>query len=229
MTHSDDPFADAYLLELRPTSEFDYNAAKSKLASLTLGFGGAAHTSVMLPGDTYDEDGFVDDGGPHAGLHGHMLRLSGCIPLDSRLTVSVKTARTFQTPDRLQDWLCRRHYLVPSTEACCKVSAWGCSRTSVVSDYSFRSLLLERHNVWNEQNCNGLTNCLLQVHQCQFIVRSTNTPVRESSERSQSRSDQGFLWLERRSVSLWTVSSSSQYPARQIPTATTIPPPKCGH
>ena len=74
-------------MELRPTSEFDHNLARNKLASLTLSFGDEGYTRVMLPGDTYDEDDAMSDGRQESGLHGQMLRLSGCVPLDSGLTV----------------------------------------------------------------------------------------------------------------------------------------------
>lgn len=69
-------------------SEFDYASSNAKLASLSLGFEHGEQTSLVIPGDIYTEEEYhtnvIASG---AGLHGQMLRLSGKIALDSRLTV----------------------------------------------------------------------------------------------------------------------------------------------
>ena len=49
----------------------------------------------MLPGDIYDDDDPVDEERDNGGLHGQTLRLSGYIPLDSKLTVcDIKKTKT---------------------------------------------------------------------------------------------------------------------------------------
>ncbi|KAJ8114028.1 hypothetical protein OPT61_g3993 [Boeremia exigua] len=78
-----DPFRLPFLLELRPPSEFYYEAAKSKLMTLKLGEQDGPQVSFHVPGD---QIGGRDNEHAH-GHQGHLLRLSGWIDLESRVTV----------------------------------------------------------------------------------------------------------------------------------------------
>ncbi|WPG99670.1 Hypothetical protein R9X50_00248900 [Acrodontium crateriforme] len=77
-----------YLLECRPVAEFRYEFAREKLLQLQLGQSGGPRVTFVVPGDVIAED--VDH---HADQHelnsrqSQLLRLSGWINLDSRLTV----------------------------------------------------------------------------------------------------------------------------------------------
>ncbi|KAF2495890.1 hypothetical protein BU16DRAFT_560749 [Lophium mytilinum] len=83
---SNDPFRLPYLLEVRPSSEFSYDAAKNKLVNLKLGDDGGPQVTFIVPGDVIAAEG-ADDGGGFIGRHEQLLRLSGWIDVESRLTV----------------------------------------------------------------------------------------------------------------------------------------------
>ena len=76
----DDVFG-SYILDARPSSDFNYEAAKNKLTNLELKLGALPDIAIVTPGD-----GFVGDGGS-AGRQGRLLRLAGNVDLDSKLTV----------------------------------------------------------------------------------------------------------------------------------------------
>lgn len=83
------PFDLPYALELRPRSEFSFEAAKTKLASLKIGEADGPRVSFVIPGDVhaYDDYDENDDGGP-TGIQAKLLRFSGWVSMDSNLTVS---------------------------------------------------------------------------------------------------------------------------------------------
>ncbi|KAF2804902.1 uncharacterized protein BDZ99DRAFT_425101 [Mytilinidion resinicola] len=83
---SSDPFRLPYLLEVRPSSEFGYDAAKNKLVNLKLGDDDGPQVTFVVPGDVMVAEG-ADDGGGFIGRHEQLLRLSGWIDVESRLTV----------------------------------------------------------------------------------------------------------------------------------------------
>lgn len=77
-----------YLLECRPTAEFGYDSSRNKLVNLRIGQHGGPRVTFVVPGDVVtDQDDL--NGGDHgfAGRQGQLLRLSGWINLDSRITV----------------------------------------------------------------------------------------------------------------------------------------------
>lgn len=77
-----------YLLECRPNSEFGYDSARNKLVNLRIGQRGGPNVTFVVPGDvvTHEEDYAGGDAG-FAGRQGQLLRLSGWINLESKLTV----------------------------------------------------------------------------------------------------------------------------------------------
>lgn len=79
-------FRTPYIMELRPSSEFNYEAGKNKLINVPVATHDD-HPSFIIPGNSnyegYDEryqTGFT-------GRQGKLLRLSGRIDLESRLSV----------------------------------------------------------------------------------------------------------------------------------------------
>lgn len=86
-----DCFSLPYLLELRPASEFAYDAAKNKLVNLRVGSDSGPKVSFVIPGDVAANDHYGGgDEDAFGGQQAHLWRLSGWICVDSRLTVSVE-------------------------------------------------------------------------------------------------------------------------------------------
>jgi len=84
-----DPFDLPYALELRPKSEFGYEAAKTKLASLRVGEADGPRVSFVIPGDIHAYDDYEEyDVGGNPGVQAQLLRFSGWVSMDSWLTVS---------------------------------------------------------------------------------------------------------------------------------------------
>jgi len=77
-----------YVLEIRPSPEFGYEAGKNKLVNLGLGSDAESQVSFLTPGDTdaYDDQNGGNDTG-YTGRQGTLLRLSGKIDIESRLTI----------------------------------------------------------------------------------------------------------------------------------------------
>ncbi|KAF2198323.1 hypothetical protein GQ43DRAFT_465698 [Delitschia confertaspora ATCC 74209] len=86
LTSIDYQFHLPFVLELRPPSEFSYEAAKSKLENLRLGDDNAPGLTFVVPGEAPITQNF-EDGITSAGQQGQLLRLSGWVDLESRLTV----------------------------------------------------------------------------------------------------------------------------------------------
>ena len=83
-----DQFALPYVLEIRPSLEFDYDTAKSKLMDLHHFANGSSEVSFISPADNdpYSDYGGDNDPG-HTGRQGQLLRLSASIDMESRLTI----------------------------------------------------------------------------------------------------------------------------------------------
>jgi len=81
-----DPFDLPYALELRPKSEFGYEAAKTKLASLRVGEADGPRVSFVIPGDVHAYDDYEEH--DDSGVQAQLLRFSGWVSIDSWLTVS---------------------------------------------------------------------------------------------------------------------------------------------
>jgi DNA mismatch repair protein MSH5 len=80
---TNDQFRLPFLLDVRPPSEFHYDAAKSKLMTLRLGEEDGAQITFNVPGDHlcgYDTES------AH-GQQGQLLRLAGWVDMESRITV----------------------------------------------------------------------------------------------------------------------------------------------
>ncbi|KAL8701408.1 MAG: hypothetical protein Q9201_004922 [Fulgogasparrea decipioides] len=83
-----DELAAPYLLEVRPTPEFGYEAGKAKLSNICLSNDIAPYVAFVTPEDAGSYQDYVDSNGPgYTGRQGKLLRLAGRINLESRLTV----------------------------------------------------------------------------------------------------------------------------------------------
>ena len=80
-----DQFRLPFLLEVRPPSEFLYDAARSKLVNLHLGQENGTRVIFNVPGELAAIDNLNDEG--VAGQQGQLLRLAGWIDMESRVTV----------------------------------------------------------------------------------------------------------------------------------------------
>ncbi|KAL8859369.1 MAG: hypothetical protein Q9178_004047 [Gyalolechia marmorata] len=83
-----DGFASPYILEVRPSREFDLESAKSKLSNIRLANNTALRMAFVTPGDFESYEDYIGSNEPdHTGRQGKLLRLSGIVDLESRSTV----------------------------------------------------------------------------------------------------------------------------------------------
>ena len=82
-------FRTPYIIELRPSVEFNYEAGKSKLASIRLPSDVELQSTMITPdNNSYHHDEYEDQPEPgRTGRFGKLLRLSGRVDLESRLTI----------------------------------------------------------------------------------------------------------------------------------------------
>lgn len=82
------PFSLPYILQVSPAGEFAYHTAISKLGDLGIKFSNDPQVNFVVPGDAHVTTDRADgDRDAVAGRTAHLLRLSGCIDVASRLTV----------------------------------------------------------------------------------------------------------------------------------------------
>lgn len=85
-----DQFRLPYLLEVRPAVEFSYDAARSRLINLAVGTQAGPGFTFVVPGDILAGDG-LEEGEGFAGRQAALLQLSGCVDVDSVMTVCRNT------------------------------------------------------------------------------------------------------------------------------------------
>ncbi|KAF2748154.1 hypothetical protein M011DRAFT_422382 [Sporormia fimetaria CBS 119925] len=85
-TGSYDQFRLPYVLDVRPAAEFSYEGAKSKLAGLQLQQDNVPNFTFVMPGDVVAVEGVVESRDA-AGRQAQLLRLAGCIDIDSRISM----------------------------------------------------------------------------------------------------------------------------------------------
>lgn len=77
-----------YLLECRPNAEFGYDTSRKKLVNLRIGQRDGPRVTFVVPGDILPQTGSrAADDYENPDRQGQLLRLSGWVNLDSRLTV----------------------------------------------------------------------------------------------------------------------------------------------
>lgn len=144
-----------YVIECRPSPEFNYEAGKNKLANLQLPQDENRNTSFITPGDddsydTYDE---TYEAG-YTGRQGNYLRLSAFVDMESHLTVGCAGA--------LLTYVGRRRSVeyLPND-----VAASTSFRISKVEMFSLQGIMYE---VWTQANgeckANHLAGLSMQIH-----------------------------------------------------------------
>ncbi|KAF2264564.1 hypothetical protein CC78DRAFT_580350 [Lojkania enalia] len=126
---SNDQFRLPFSLDVRPSPEFYYEAAKNKLVYLNLGEDDGPQVTFVVPGDVIAVDGLGESENA-VGRLAQLLRLSGWIDMESRLTVGCAGA--------LLSYLQRRRaaaYL-PGDEA-----AYSMFRISTLEMFSLRDTM----------------------------------------------------------------------------------------
>ncbi|KAI9676986.1 MAG: MutS protein msh5 [Caeruleum heppii] len=81
-----DQFRSSFLLEVRPSADFGYEAAKSKLINLRIGSDFGPRISCSTPGEAYAPQSVQQQDGEVNGAHAQLLRLSAWIDVESRIT-----------------------------------------------------------------------------------------------------------------------------------------------
>ncbi|TID21742.1 mismatch repair protein 5 [Venturia nashicola] len=81
VAESNDQFRLPYLLDVRPSGDFNYESSKSKLANLRLDSDEGPRIILTIPGDV------IDMHDENSGQHEHLLRLAGWVDVESRVTV----------------------------------------------------------------------------------------------------------------------------------------------
>lgn len=78
-----------FILDIRPSAEFHYDAAKAKLIDLRIGSDNGPQLLYLTPGDNVDTRSGADGVGEDVGSrHAQLLRLASWIDMESRTTVS---------------------------------------------------------------------------------------------------------------------------------------------
>lgn len=91
MSGDNDQFRLPFLLEVRPPSEFYYDAARIKLVNLNLSDEQDTQINFSIPGELAAGHNVDDD--KMIGQQGQLLRLAGWIDTDSRVSVSSNSQR----------------------------------------------------------------------------------------------------------------------------------------
>jgi DNA mismatch repair protein MSH5 len=107
LSGDNDQFRLPFVLEVRPPSEFYYDAAKSKLVNLHLGEEDGTYISFNVPGELAANVHLSDDN--VAGQQGQLLRLSGWIDIESRVTVSLSIDSVLSTNSHVDRSDARAH------------------------------------------------------------------------------------------------------------------------
>jgi DNA mismatch repair protein MSH5 len=84
----DDQFRLPYILEIRPSAEFNYEFGRSKLVNLRLDSDDGPTITFTIPNDVIGAES-PDLPGDFTGRQEHLLRLGGWIDVESRITVCI--------------------------------------------------------------------------------------------------------------------------------------------
>jgi DNA mismatch repair protein MSH5 len=116
-----DQFRLPFLLDVRPPSEFFYDAARSKLVNLHLGEEHGTRISFNVPGELGANDHLDEDN--VAGQQGQLLRLAGWIDIESRTTVSARLQSYATSANVWLGRLCWSTHLLFAPTTCSCISS----------------------------------------------------------------------------------------------------------
>ena len=111
------------MLEVRPNADFSYEAAKGKLVNLRLGEDDGPQVTFVVPGDVVAGDDY-DHGENVPGNQGRLLRLSGWVDMESRVTVSTVHSHLYTTHLSLLGRMCCCSIVILAATESSYVSAW---------------------------------------------------------------------------------------------------------
>ncbi len=120
---ADEEHQPPYLLEIRPSAEFAYEAGKSKLVGLKIGSESGPQINFTVPGDvpTVGLSNTAEERGS-GGHQSQLLRLSGWIDIESRVTVRIPSL--VMAPLTGSGWLRRRFTLLYAAKESSWLSSW---------------------------------------------------------------------------------------------------------
>ena len=128
-----DPFNLPYLLELRPSLEFNYEAGKSKLVNLQIGANDGPQITFIVPGDVHVATEYYDEENEaFVGRQAQLLRLSGLINVESQLTVRATTSLRIILYSTSVGWVCWRALVILAAKKGREILARRCRRTYTV-------------------------------------------------------------------------------------------------
>jgi DNA mismatch repair protein MSH5 len=116
-----DQFRLPFLLDVRPPSDFSYDAARSKVVNLRLGEEHGTRVSFNIPGQLSANDHVDEDN--VAGQQGRLLRLAGWVDIESRTTVKIHFRACPTSANLWQGRLCWSTHLISAATTCCCISS----------------------------------------------------------------------------------------------------------
>lgn len=123
-----DHFSLPLLLDVRPSSEFYYDTAKSKLLNLRFGEDDGTRLSLNVPGESLLGNGDSDAHGQQCQL----LRLAGWVDIESRVTVSYIVGKATIPLTYSLGRMCWSSSLISATTTvCCIPTGRRCSTYDV--------------------------------------------------------------------------------------------------
>lgn len=192
---TDDQFRLPFILEYRPSPEFNYEAGKDKLVNLHLFSDGGPEVSFVTPGvnDSFNDYGDGNEVGC-TDRQGKILRLSAWIDMESRLTVGCAGA--------LLTYIRRRKAVeyLPSDEMV--VDLFG---ISTIEMFSLKDMMYvapgSNQTLWHLNNTPTGSLMLTRWHLCKYYSQSR---VRILTTKAQRK-----LHQDQRKDCLSTVSSTT--------------------
>lgn len=122
--HSDDIFG-SYILDSRPSSEFNFEAAKNKLVNIYLGAEGQPTVVFTTPEEELTGEARYgnEDHSGGTGRKGRLMRLTGWIDLDNNVSVGGGLVSAIPSgANCAADWLCWSYSELYFAEEECGIS-----------------------------------------------------------------------------------------------------------
>jgi DNA mismatch repair protein MSH5 len=115
----------SFVLDSRPSVEFQFDAAKNKLINLDIALEHGPDIMFTTPGDDFINNDAYRQGHNDSGVgrKGKLMRLAGWLDLDSRLTVR-GLIDSHQIANSVLGRLCRRCLDLSLTSEKCRIPTW---------------------------------------------------------------------------------------------------------